>query len=143
MEFLPVAEGFLKRFVCCPMGTFGRLTIGGWSGYTVERPWLDNQPRVSCIPQGCYRLRQRPSGVVTRSTGGQYTHGWEVCDVPGRTYILVHPANTIDDVEGCIGPGSDLGVVAGKWAVLNSRQAFDALMTQLSARTDWTIEITG
>lgn len=123
------------------MGTFGRLSVDGWSCYTVERPWLDNKPRVSCIPAGAYHLRPRQSGVVTRASGGRYTRGWEVCDVPGRTYIMLHPGNTLDDLEGCIAPGAALGMVAGKWAVMSSRDTFAALMSQLAGRDEWGIEI--
>ena len=46
----------LERFAYSPMGTFGVLTVDDFECYTVERPWLDNKPRESCIPEGVYRL---------------------------------------------------------------------------------------
>lgn len=131
----------LERWGYTPVGVFGTLRIGRWSCYTVERPWAGNRPNVSCIPEGVYPLRMRRSGVVTRSTGGEYQEGWEVCDVPGRSYIMLHPANTMDDLEGCIGPGEDIGVVGGKWSVTHSRAAFRELMDQLDERDEWTLDI--
>lgn len=124
------------------MGTFGRLELSnGMQFYTVERPWLANRPRVSCVPQGTYTLNKRFSNVVKRTSGGKYSQGWEVQNVPERTYIMIHPANTMDDLEGCIGVGDSLGFVKGKWAVLNSRKAFDKLMDELAKQNEWLIEI--
>ncbi|WP_311567258.1 DUF5675 family protein [Photobacterium arenosum] len=98
----------------------------------IERPWLNNQPRVSCIPEGtydllphnsprfgeCYAL-EMPSLGVTRYGPSQ------------RTHILIHPANTVSELEGCLAPGSEFGVVNGQWGVLDSRAAFTVLMDYL------------
>lgn len=123
----------LRRFAYSPHGTFGILTIGEWSCYTIERPWIRNVQRVSCIPEGTYPLRKRRSPVVERSTGGAFLEGWEVCDVPDRTFIMLHPGNTMTDLEGCIAPGRELGFIAGKWAVTDSRTTFAQMMTELGA----------
>lgn len=122
----------LKRFVCISMGTFGTLACAGLPTiYTVERPWADNEPNVSCIPAGTYTLRLRQSPMITRVTRGDYTHGWEVTGVPGRSYIMLHPANTAAELQGCIAPGLALGVVRGAWAVTSSRAAFEVVMDYL------------
>lgn len=131
----------LTRFAYTPQGTFGRLVIDGEEFYTVERPWLDNKPKVSCIPEGTYTLKKRESGVVSRSTGGAYSKGWEVTKVPGRSFIMLHPGNSMDDLEGCISPGRALGTVSGKWAVLSSRPAFDDIMELLEDKSEWTLVI--
>jgi hypothetical protein len=123
----------LERFAYTPVGAFGRLRVGDWQCYTVERPWAGNRTFVSCIPEGVYRLRMRPSGVVARTTDGKYTEGWEVTGVPGRTYIMLHIGNTMDDVEGCVAPGLDIGTVYGKWAVTDSTAAFRELMSRIPA----------
>ena len=124
------------------MGTFGKLYIDGeFFCYTVEQVWNGNRVGESCIPEGIYRLQLRYSPVVKRSTGGEFDEGYEITDVPGRTYIMIHPANTIDDVEGCIAPGDSLGFVGGKWAVLNSRNTFRELMERLDQRNEWDINI--
>jgi len=122
----------LERFAYTPMGTFGKLHAGGKTWFTVERPWLNNEQQVSCIPEGVYTMRMRDSAVVNRSTGGAYARGWEVTNVEGRSFIMVHPGNTMDDLQGCIAPGTTLAYIKGKWAVGNSRAAFDEMMQVLA-----------
>jgi len=67
---------------------------------TLELPWLDNQPQVSCIPEGIYQVR-------TRRTDKFGLH-YHVQDVPGREWILFHPANYTSQLRGCIIPGFHL-----------------------------------
>lgn len=132
----------LERFAYSPHGTFGVLTMpDGWECYTVERPWQLNANKVSCIPEGIYELKQRLSNVVKRSTAGRYTQGWEVTAVPDRTYIMIHPGNTMDDLEGCIAPGKALGMVNDKWAVTSSQATFGELMKRLGVRQSWRLHI--
>lgn len=122
----------LERWADTPYGTFGTLTLpDDWTCYTLELPWRDNQPGISCIPAGLYALR----------VGMYYKGGYpalELLDVPGRSQIKVHRANVQSDLEGCIAPGRELGVLRGDWAVLNSGSALDHIM----AAGPWTeIEI--
>jgi hypothetical protein len=124
------------------MGTFGVWTMpSGFQCYTVERPWAGNKPFKSCIPEGVYTMKKRPSPVVERTSRGRYSEGWEVTNVPERSYIMVHPGNTAADLEGCVAPGEALGYIEGKWAVTNSQAVFRRLMTELSTRSEWTIDI--
>jgi len=97
------------------MGTPGRLEMPGFECHTMERPWHGNRVSESCIPPGVYPLRKRRSEVVRQASGGRYPEGWEVQDVPGRTFIMIHPGNTIDDSEGCIlpGVGQPMAITAG------------------------------
>lgn len=111
----------LIRFCSAPFGTFGYLDIAGVRLYTVERPWLDNERNVSCIPPGHYRCAPR------RFFRGGYD-AIEVLDVPDRTHILFHKANLPRHVEGCIGVGAQLGCLGGEWAVLRSAEGFGELM---------------
>ena len=69
-------------------------TIGQMDGFaTLERPWLDNQPDVSCIPEGTY--------TVKRDTVGR--HQWfSVQDVVGRTFIEFHEGTKPSHSNGCI-----------------------------------------
>lgn len=129
-----------------PRGAFGRLVVGDQSFCTVERPWLGNKSDVSCIPPGVYTLHKRVSGVVQRTTHGQYAEGWEVTNVPNRSEIMVHVGNTIDDLEGCIAVGLSTGVLPDherepQWGVLNSLAAFKMLMSLLEAQDTWTLDI--
>lgn len=131
----------LERFAHTAQGTFGTLRVGKLALYTVERPWRHNQASLSCIPEGLYPLRKRVSPVVQRSSGGEFSEGWEVCDVTDRTFIMLHPGNTQLDVEGCIAPGMALGFVNNHWAVVNSRVAFKKLMTALAAEPEWRLHV--
>jgi len=117
----------LKRFCYSPFGTFGVLHTPNGEFYTVECPWWDNGLFESCIPEGFYTAEKRPTTTpVPDSYEGQtwYLEGGTVG--PHRTDIAIHIANTSGDVSGCIGLGTTLGSVKGRWAVLNSREAMEA-----------------
>lgn len=60
----------------------------------LERPWRDNLPSVSCIPEGKYECVAYESEKFGKT--------WEVTNVPMRTYILFHSGNTINDSQGCL-----------------------------------------
>ena len=81
-----------------PEGTQGVLE---WNGtlicYTIELPWLGNQRRLSCIPEGEYFLQLRFSP--------KFKWHFLLMDVPGRDLILIHPANDAKlELLGCIAP---------------------------------------
>lgn len=131
----------LERFAYSPDGTFGRLSLpGGWSCCTVECPWKGNAPFESCIPDGVYHLKRRRSDVVEKSSGGDYVEGWEVCDVPGRSFIMIHPGNWPSNFEGCIGVGKKYKVMQGSNGVTASRATFAELMGGLDGG-QWQIDI--
>lgn len=103
----------LERFCYHPEGTLGLLTVGDEEFYTVERPWEQNLPRISCIPEGEYEMKRRKSP--------KFGWCWEVKDVPNRTYILFHSANFPDELQGCIAPG--MALMTDRIAVSRSRDA--------------------
>lgn len=111
----------LERFAYTPYGVFGKIIIPEFECFTVERPWLDNKPRQSCIPEGVYDLEL---GFFNR---GGYP-AYELKDVPGRSLIKIHIGNTMDDIVGCIAPGKSLGYLEKKWAVGSSKKAFNEFM---------------
>ena len=81
-----------------PEGTQGVLE---WNGtlvcYTIELPWLNNQRRISCIPEGEYILQKRFSP--------KFQWHLHLQDVPRRDLILIHPANDAKkELLGCIAP---------------------------------------
>jgi hypothetical protein len=134
---------FLERaYLPDDSATLGKLTVGDWACCTLENPWKANQPSVSCIPEGVYKLRLRDSPVVLRTTAGAFTRGWEVTDVRDRTLIMVHPGNWERNTEGCILPGRTFS-----WhpqngpMVTHSQSTFKDLMDVLSAREEWDIHI--
>lgn len=122
--------------------TLGKLSIDDWSCLVLENPWRANERGVSCIPEGVYRMRLRESPVVTRTSAGEYTRGWEVCDVPSRTHIMIHPGNWPKDTDGCLLVGREYGwhAVNGPM-VTHSRITFADLMTRLAERDEWDIDI--
>lgn len=122
------------------VATIGKMYMpSGNVFYTIELPWEANKRSVSCIPEGVYTLSKRQSGVVSRTSKGRYSAGWEVANVNGRTFIMIHIANTTSDIEGCIGIGLNLGVVNNQWAVLDSAAAFDKFMTEMNDDDNWEI----
>lgn len=124
-------------------GTFGHLYyVDEWGMvhpicHTLELPWNFNKRNVSCIPEGSYAFVRRPSGLVARITNSEQVESFEVF-LKGRTNIIVHPGNTTDETEGCILTGTALGVVNGKWAVCNSRTAYNSFVYVMKG-TDETI----
>lgn len=81
-----------------PKGTNGILLLNGTElCKTIELPWQNNQPRVSCIPEGQYKLRRRHSP--------RFKSHFEVMAVKDRKYILFHAANDAGkELRGCIAP---------------------------------------
>ena len=102
--------------------------------YTLERGWNNNAPSISCIPAGKY--------LMERTESFKFGKTFEVCKVPDRTHILIHPGNTIGDTEGCILVGHKVGELNGQPALLHSRKAFRRLMTILEPQNTYSLMIT-
>ena len=69
--------------------------------FMIELPWKKNFRRISCIPDGFYKVRKRYSQ--------KFKHHLIVQGVPQRDYILIHPANDAKkELEGCLAPVSSL-----------------------------------
>ena len=109
----------------------GILTADKFIAYTLERAWLNNQPSVSCIPAGNYRVSpwRRPNGDNVFILRGK-----SVCALPAelddektRCLILFHKGNTCQDIMGCISPG----LTTGPNTVGRSGDAMNALHKQL------------
>lgn len=112
----------LKRYAYAPAATLGWLRIDDDTElFTIERPWLGNKPFESCIPEGVYRCR--------RYSSARYPNTFEVCDVPGRSKILIHTANRANDVQGCIGLGIE--PMAEQFGVLKSHDAMEAFRARM------------
>ena len=109
-----------------PSGTFGVLKINGECVcLTLERPWEDNKPNVSCIPSGIYTCKR----VNSPHHGTTY----EVMHVPYRSSILFHIGNTIRDSQGCILTGMFFGYLMVKGTctrgLYRSKSAFEKFMS--------------
>jgi len=107
------------------------LFYEGFNCQTLELPWRDNRRSISCIPAGEYLVKIRMSP--------KYGEIYHVKDVPGRTFILIHSGNWAGDttkgykthVNGCILLGQKRGLLAGQWAVLNSRITVKRFMQEM------------
>lgn len=90
----------------CTTGNFfwrygtGRITPLNIS--SLELPWKNNEDDVSCIPAGRYRMAWTMSPRLKRNT-------WRLLDVPDRAGILIHVANFVSELRGCIAPGLFFG----------------------------------
>lgn len=115
----------IERWAYTPDGVFGTLRVGDLELFTVERPWQNNIPKVSAIPIGQYPLKL---GWYNR---GDYA-AYEVEKVEGRSLIKIHRANTMDDLLGCIGVGTDTGYIKNRWAITNSTEALDLFMKKMN-----------
>ncbi|MCF6168861.1 DUF5675 family protein [Lutibacter sp.] len=74
---------------------------GRFIGFVIELPWLENRKNISCIPEGTYKLKPRFSE--------KFKHHLLLENVPGRSLILIHPANdALKELEGCIAPVTQL-----------------------------------
>ena len=106
-------------------GTFGEFydPTGKLLCYTVERPWINNQPKVSCIPAGIYDVETYQS-----PTKGQV---WQLQDVPDRSNIEIHEANFPSQLEGCIAVGDSIGIIEGQKGVTNSDKTYAMLQQEL------------
>lgn len=68
--------------------------------HTLELPWRNNQRQKSCIPAGRYKIRPRVSQKY-----GQHLH---ILNVPNRDMILIHEANYVHQLLGCIAVGQSV-----------------------------------
>lgn len=102
----------LTREASSDDGTFGTyVSDRGFTCRTVELPWRDNAPNISCVPPGRYPCRRRWSEKHGKNL-------YHVDDVPGRDADEIHSANVAGDVAkgygsqllGCIAPGADVAV---------------------------------
>lgn len=123
----------LRRIAQSEQGTFGVLIKDNIPlCVTVELPWRNNQRKISCIPAGAY-------DCVPYSSK-RYDDVWLLEGVPDRDDILIHAANSINDLQGCIGPGINFSRWGNMPVVSNSQKAMDMLRKELPERFTLNIE---
>lgn len=136
-------NGELIRIAYLSTATLGLMRFGDLQLATIERPWIANpagpggMPRQSCIPDGTYTLASHNSQhfpntfILSNNVLGVYTQpglipagqGW------GRSAILIHAGNTVQDVIGCIAVGA--AHVPDRCMVVDSRNSLDKLRALL------------
>jgi hypothetical protein len=101
-------------------GTNGALFINGrFICFTIELPWQDNRRNVSCVPEGAYEVVPRISK--------RFRNHLHILNVPGRSLILIHPANdAAKELRGCLSPVSQLSGIGTGWL---SRAALQKLLS--------------
>jgi len=90
---------------------------------TLELPWKDNQQDISCIPVGTYGYEKWYSPKFKATV-------FRLLHVPDRTNILIHPANYVRQLRGCIAPGLNKKDIDrdGKLDVTKSKDALYNLL---------------
>jgi hypothetical protein len=143
----------LTRYSYSETETEGWLTVGDQDLWTIEQPWDDigdgeafpsGAPFKSCIPEGEYNMIPftRPNGektwVLRNPLLGVFAFASD-SDSPTRRFLcLLHKANFVGDVQGCIAPGKSRALLrnvnAGNQyerAVSNSASAMNLLRDTL------------
>lgn len=119
----------IYRYTSDLLGTRGIITFDGKViCHSLELPWRDNRVGESCIPEGNYQGLKRRSEKFGDVLAVKY--------VRGRSGILFHPGNTIDDSRGCILPGLDVYYEG----VLHSQLAMKRLLAAVPNTFDIVIE---
>ena len=110
-----------------PTGTNGMLFYNStFICFTIELPWLNNEPKHSCIPEGRYPLFTRYSH--------KYKMHFMLEEVSNRSMILIHPANNaLKELQGCIAPVmSFIGPGKGN----HSRMALDKIKQLILSKVE-------
>lgn len=133
----------LARFAYLPDVTLGWLTIGPLRLATLERPWIPNpagaggMPFHSCVPDGLYVVAPYSSpkfASVFRLEGaaqGVYGDALPTGQTWGRTEVLIHAGNVVEDVVGCIAVGISHALAGSRYQTLRSQEALSALRLAL------------
>lgn len=111
---------YLNRFAYLPQCTLGKLFCPGFPVgldlVTLERPWLRNPsgpgglPYTSCVPDGEYTLTshntQKHPDTFEMVNPLLGVYNTKPVDQPwGRDECLIHNANYVHQLEGCIALG--------------------------------------
>jgi hypothetical protein len=123
-------------------GTVGIADLDRFRQVWLELPDRDNQPRLSRVNAGTYRLVPHLEGRFAPTwalEGDGVAPAW----APGvkRSAILIHAGNRAADSRGCPLPGRRLGFLGGDLAVLESRRAMAELRDTLSLEEEHELEI--
>jgi hypothetical protein len=122
----------LKREITSNKAILGTIEIEGKElCKTLENPWLNNMPFISCIPTGKY--------IAKKYTSEKYPNVWELQNVEGRSKILIHWGNWEKNTQGCILVGATWDFLDEQLAVTNSVATLNRLRKALD--NEFSIEI--
>lgn len=134
--------------------TLGFLFLADLSLVTIERPWIPHATAkggakgISCVPCGTYQLI-RHNSEFHPMTWALVNHGLDVAhfdgddtDAGARTAVLIHAANYVHELRGCIAPGTRTEIDDRfGYCVRESRKAMDLLKQRLPWTDEHTLEI--
>lgn len=127
----------LKRIALTDHGSFGVLIDENNIPFvlTLERPWLNNAKKISCIPAGIYKC--------VRVNTPLHGNCFEITQVQNRDSILFHKGNIEEDSEGCILIGENFAynIKHGKPGVASSGAGYDEFMQKLSGINEFWLRI--
>jgi len=124
----------LKRVGQSWRGTFGVLINGQVPfALTLEQPWNDNESNISSIPPGTYHCQ--------RVDSPHFGNTFEVTDVPGRTHILFHKGNTLEDTRGCILVGEEFGGSFEHPLLADSKRGYEEFMAMMAGESAFDLVI--
>lgn len=130
-----LSKVFIYRYETSKHGTLGYLTHNDmFNASTIELPWKDNKPNISCIPNGDY--------VVTPHRYRRRYKSFRLLDVPNRSSVLLHHGNFAGDAflgykthsAGCIILGKRIGYLGRQKAVLLSRLTVSKFVEHMNFR---------
>lgn len=134
------------KSITLPYGTIGKLFYDGiFLAYTIERPWLNNTPRVSCVPAGEYKLEWHEPTSVSLPSGWKGTWAlvnedlgvshYKKDDVPRSVCLFGHIANYPTEVRGCFGFGMSSVLKKNTLMVTSSRVAVEKVLSFIKDNT--------
>lgn len=103
---------------------------------SLERGWVNNRNRISCIPTGIYHLVLEYSPRFKKDL-------WEIKGVPGRSECKIHQANYWFELNGCIALGANRKDIDGDLVmdVTSSRETVNAFERALQGQKEVEIHI--
>ena len=138
----------LLRGISTDNGVFGYIIEGSeYVCLTLERPWMDNQRGISCVPTGTYvakrvSLAEHPHIAKIIRTPSIATV-FELQGVESRSGIFIHPGNVYTDSEGCILVGSSRSenIKNGLPGITNSQSTFKLFMDRFGNEDELEVSI--
>ena len=118
-------------------GTLGYMLINSkMFCVTLEPPWWDNEVNKSRIPDGQYLAKKVWSSHFSRFV-------FQLQNVPNRTYVEIHPGNSMADTKACILVGSEVSKLAHENRfIVNSGKTFANFMSILDQFDEILVTIT-
>ncbi|EGQ9884154.1 TPA: hypothetical protein RQJ38_004424 [Vibrio vulnificus] len=128
----------LKRTKQMGETTLGQLTIEG-----VSKSWFVLEPAgPDSITEGSDKRIQAGTYKLLPYSSPKYPNVYELQNVLGRTFILIHAGNYHKDTLGCLMPGKTWGVVAkSHYSVGNSKSALKEIISEIENYKKITINI--